>query len=531
MGKKAVDDVATALLSLDDITDFDAPALQSLESTLRCPICVELFKAPVILTGCSHSFCSLCIRQVFLAQGGTPQCPTCFQGTDAGRAKSNLALSETVAAWAASRSAILALQTAANAARQQSRASTSSLIQDDEPPRSYSTRSSAKVDSKGKGKAKVKAEPVEETVDESSDIEIVEPPKGKNGKGKGKAKKEDEEDPDVLVHCPICSSDIRNGDMYTHVERCDGKKRKVGDTKAAWGSLMGGSGGSDKKGGKPRSGSSKAEEKDKTDMSKHIPAQSLTGMTIKGLKEILEGHGLSTDTPSQDRDKKLEHFKRRIQHYTAIFNANCDLPPNDPRRKTEKALRKELATWEETQDTQEKFEVGNSRAHARKYASDFQALIGQARPKPSHKVERKPDEAVAASGEEPLESNPDVEDVKISDTPLVSVSQIHHSTPKSHFFAPPAPPSPGTLAAGDLSSPSRASTSTSSDSTPRRFPSSLKRPREESPFDPRGPAPSQRNREEEMYYQKMEYDDSEDEEDSGEGFQVPAYDDVGMESD
>lgn len=49
-------------LQLDDPQDFTHSALSLLDSSLRCPLCYELLKAPVIITSCSHSFCSLCLR-------------------------------------------------------------------------------------------------------------------------------------------------------------------------------------------------------------------------------------------------------------------------------------------------------------------------------------------------------------------------------------------------------------------------------------------------------------------------------------
>lgn len=43
-----------------DPTDYPAsePALRNLDESLRCPICKDTMRAPVLLTGCGHSFCS-----------------------------------------------------------------------------------------------------------------------------------------------------------------------------------------------------------------------------------------------------------------------------------------------------------------------------------------------------------------------------------------------------------------------------------------------------------------------------------------
>lgn len=58
-------------LGIDHPDEFTASTLSFLDSTLRCPICSELFVGPVLLTSCSHTFCSKCLRQV-----STPPLPS-----------------------------------------------------------------------------------------------------------------------------------------------------------------------------------------------------------------------------------------------------------------------------------------------------------------------------------------------------------------------------------------------------------------------------------------------------------------------
>lgn len=40
-------------------------SLSGLDLSVRCPICRELFRAPVLLFPCMHNFCSLCVRNHF----------------------------------------------------------------------------------------------------------------------------------------------------------------------------------------------------------------------------------------------------------------------------------------------------------------------------------------------------------------------------------------------------------------------------------------------------------------------------------
>jgi len=42
---------------------------------MSCPICCEIFKAPVLLS-CSHSFCKECLQQ-FWSSRNTRECPVC----------------------------------------------------------------------------------------------------------------------------------------------------------------------------------------------------------------------------------------------------------------------------------------------------------------------------------------------------------------------------------------------------------------------------------------------------------------------
>ena len=55
------------------------PNLRDLDHRLRCPICTEFFKGPIILTTCGHSFCSMCIRDSLQVKGN---CPICHEKAD-----------------------------------------------------------------------------------------------------------------------------------------------------------------------------------------------------------------------------------------------------------------------------------------------------------------------------------------------------------------------------------------------------------------------------------------------------------------
>ncbi|KAK3926977.1 E3 ubiquitin-protein ligase RAD18 [Frankliniella fusca] len=58
----------------DDELEFSSiPELQELDNVLRCEICHEIIKTPVI-SSCSHTFCSLCIRKWLATKQVCPSC-------------------------------------------------------------------------------------------------------------------------------------------------------------------------------------------------------------------------------------------------------------------------------------------------------------------------------------------------------------------------------------------------------------------------------------------------------------------------
>ncbi len=60
------------------------------EDDLSCPVCYEIFKAPVVLS-CSHSFCKECLQQ-FWRTKETQECPVCRRRSSKDQPPCNLAL-------------------------------------------------------------------------------------------------------------------------------------------------------------------------------------------------------------------------------------------------------------------------------------------------------------------------------------------------------------------------------------------------------------------------------------------------------
>ena len=76
-----------------------------LESSLRCQVCKDFYDNPVI-TSCSHTFCSLCIRRCLSTEG---KCPACRSSDQELRLRRNWAVQELVDSFKNARAAMLSL--------------------------------------------------------------------------------------------------------------------------------------------------------------------------------------------------------------------------------------------------------------------------------------------------------------------------------------------------------------------------------------------------------------------------------------
>lgn len=93
---------------IPDSTDWlDTPLslLAPLEASLRCQVCKDWFDNPVI-TSCSHTFCSLCIRRCLSTEG---KCPTCRSSDQILKLRRNWAVQEFVETFQRARASVLEL--------------------------------------------------------------------------------------------------------------------------------------------------------------------------------------------------------------------------------------------------------------------------------------------------------------------------------------------------------------------------------------------------------------------------------------
>lgn len=110
---------------IPDSTDWlhsSLPVVAPLESALRCQICKDFFNNPVI-TSCSHTFCSICIRRCLSSEG---KCPACRSSDQLLKLRRNWAVQEILESFQNARSNILAL------ARQPQTANSAAEFQEDD---------------------------------------------------------------------------------------------------------------------------------------------------------------------------------------------------------------------------------------------------------------------------------------------------------------------------------------------------------------------------------------------------------------
>ena len=81
------------------------PQLGPVEQSLRCQVCKDFFDTPMI-TSCSHTFCSLCIRRCLTTDG---RCPVCRTQDQAIKLRANSTVQELVDAFKVARPVVLQL--------------------------------------------------------------------------------------------------------------------------------------------------------------------------------------------------------------------------------------------------------------------------------------------------------------------------------------------------------------------------------------------------------------------------------------
>ncbi|KAJ5710191.1 hypothetical protein N7493_009783 [Penicillium malachiteum] len=347
---------------ISDSTDWLGTPLQllaPLESALRCQVCKDFFDTPMI-TSCSHTFCSLCIRRSLSADN---RCPICREGDQVLKLRRNWAVSELLDAFKTARPAVLEL-----AKKEQSRMARGEddILEQPQKKRKVDYLEQQPevplVGSSPQQRHRTRSRSTKAVRQEQQEvIEVIED-----------SQDDDEEyTPDGLVECPICQRKVKAETANSHVNRCL-TQQEASPPKAPQRTPQ-----------RPQAfGAYKIRQ---LITWKDSPTLNYDLMKDVQLRKKFRELGIPNDGP---RDL----MKRRHTEWINLWNANCD----SETPKSKRQLLHELKIWESTQGggsmttLTERNAVNSKDFDAARWSADhnddFSRLIASARQKADAQV-------------------------------------------------------------------------------------------------------------------------------------------------
>ncbi|EME78596.1 uncharacterized protein MYCFIDRAFT_205100 [Pseudocercospora fijiensis CIRAD86] len=341
-----------------DSTDWigtSVPDLAALENALHCQICKEFYDTPMITT-CSHTFCSRCIRTSLSSDG---KCPVCRASDQASKLRNNWAIQEVVATFINARPKALELARKAQ--------------QDIEHPKRKGKRKRTAVDDSDevvegetlgrttRSKSRRMANP------QSSQPEAIEIEDSEDGGDESfQPDAEPERPADGLVACPLgCGKRMKEEEVFNHLDKCEDEQTQA----------------------------SKAKSKTNLNGVASKPPSRQNSRPQDRINELSYGMLKETALAKKLKEQGLPNFGSkqllisRHKEWVNIWNANCD--SNDPRSRRD--LLRDLEVWERTQGG--KAPQGNvlsgsvmrkdfdGASYAKRHRDDFSRLIADAKRK------------------------------------------------------------------------------------------------------------------------------------------------------
>ncbi|KAJ4505125.1 E3 ubiquitin-protein ligase rad18 [Exophiala dermatitidis] len=342
-------------------------ALAPLESSLRCQVCKDFFTTPM-MTSCSHTFCSLCIRR-YLSQEG--RCPACRESDQEIKLRRNWVLEELVANFTASRRGLLEFARraaektladddngggAAESQRPKKRRKVANDHKDNTVPNGTTERRSTRSQSKkltasqSQQSAAAPSSTPESVIDVIKDSEEEgslyketgqrpttshSPPSLANGNGSAAT-----EPNDGLVACPCCHRRMKETLINSHLDKCI-----LGESTTP----VDGVGGTTTRTSSPAPGPAPIPpqiaapgtiaytQKKPAKQIERLPFINYSLLTDNALRKKLRDLGIPTHG-------SRELMRRRHTEWVNLWNANCD--STNPVSKRQ--LLHELKVWEDT---------------------------------------------------------------------------------------------------------------------------------------------------------------------------------------
>ncbi|KAI4154036.1 MAG: hypothetical protein L6R39_001447 [Caloplaca ligustica] len=314
-------------LSLDiadpsDWLETSAPKLAPVESALRCQVCKDFFDTPMI-TSCSHTFCSLCIRRCLTNDG---KCPTCRTPDQELRLRRNWTVQEIVDSFQAGRPSLISLatpqaeQTKVRKARAKRKVEDTDWEEDAEDLTLSVGRRKTRSQGQQQPQSPAPTTAAELTaVGRSAALSAAEPGKGPDIWTAGAAA--NPSIGDGLAACPICGQRMKEEAVFrhldTHNEPNGAKKRESGSSKRSPSVEI--------------TGPSRAKPK----TPERLPQLNYSLMKDNALRKKLADLGIPSTGP-----RAL--LMRRHAEWVNIVNANAD----SSRPKTKREMLRELDVWD-----------------------------------------------------------------------------------------------------------------------------------------------------------------------------------------
>ncbi|EAQ87190.1 hypothetical protein CHGG_03809 [Chaetomium globosum CBS 148.51] len=324
-----------------DSTDWIGTPLAGLmqvEQAFRCHVCKDFYNSPMI-TSCSHTFCSICIRRCLSVDG---KCPLCRALDQESKLRGNWALREAVDAFVKSRNTIMQFATtpvSVSTPRSPKRKATEL----EEPLQEAQNKRPRMTTRSSKAKAvEANAVLMREEVDvvESEDTPDYEPEPGMgtaNDQGQNFSTNPYFSD-DGLVACPICWARMKSWQVDRHIDNsCPGSPQPQKASSSATNN-RGGSGFDSTR-------SLFQNPPTPTKAPERLPALAYSMLKDTALRKKMGELGLSTAGSRQMLEK-------RHQEWITLWNANCDSAK--PKKRSE--LMHDLEVWERTMAAQKKDE-------------------------------------------------------------------------------------------------------------------------------------------------------------------------------
>jgi E3 ubiquitin-protein ligase RAD18 len=287
-------------------------AVADVESALHCQICKEFFDTPMI-TSCSHTFCSRCIRTSLSADG---RCPACRASDQASKLRNNWQLQEVVSTFLVARPQAIKIAREERDKADDTKKSTKrkrAILESDEAAavekegRTTRSKSRRTVASQGSQQA----DAIE--VDDSDEDASFEP---------------DEPKDDGLIECPLgCGKRMKIESVEPHLDRCEDEKAAAERAKSHT----------------PVAGLNGSRTSRNTPRIPPRPQDRISELNYSLLKEGPMRKKMDELGIPGFGNKQL--MVKRHTEWVNLWNANCD--SSNPRSKRE--LLQDLDTWERTQ--------------------------------------------------------------------------------------------------------------------------------------------------------------------------------------